>query len=186
MILSEYEAKRAELDQKMKEIGEREAEHKMELSIKYQAECKKIQSQIGNLKKRQKEALKQYQNDKMWFHRKYRDEKHEITQKMHMLKMEYLTVNGIKEGGMSFVNASPKAVELVNQLCDPGNLEEQIVVLEAAEDQLQEMAFEEEDGVKSHILYDVAFQLKSLKKSFVELKKELEYEERREEERNDR
>jgi len=99
MILSEYEAKRAELDQKMKEIGEREAEHKMELSIKYQAECKKIQSQIGQLKKKQKEALKQYQNDKMWFHRKYRDEKHEITQKMHMLRMEYLTVNGIKEGG---------------------------------------------------------------------------------------
>ena len=99
MVLSEYQAKREELDQKMKEIGEREAEHKMELSIKYQAECKKIQSQIGNLKKRQKEALKQYQNDKMWFHRKYRDEKHEITQKMHMLKMEYLTVNGIKEGG---------------------------------------------------------------------------------------
>ena len=99
MILSEYEARRAELDQKMKEIGEREAEHKMELSIKYQAECKKIQSQIGQLKKKQKEALKQYQNDKMWFHRKYRDEKHEITQKMHMLRMEYLTVNGIKEGG---------------------------------------------------------------------------------------
>ena len=99
MILSEYEAKRAELDQKMKEIGEREAEHKMELSIKYQAECKKIQAQIGQLKKRQKEALKQYQNDKMWFRRKYRDEKHEISQKMHMLRMEYLTVNGIKEGG---------------------------------------------------------------------------------------
>lgn len=99
MILSEYEAKRAELDQKMKEIGEREAQHKMELSIKYQAECKKIQSQIGQLKKRQKEALKQYQNDKMWFHRKYREEKHEITQKMHMLRMEYLTVNGVKEGG---------------------------------------------------------------------------------------
>ena len=99
MVLSEYQAKREELDQKMKEIGEREAEHKMELSIKYQAECKKIQSQIGQLKKKQKEALKQYQNDKMWFHRKYRDEKYEITQKMHMLRMEYLTVNGIKEGG---------------------------------------------------------------------------------------
>ena len=54
---------------------------------------------LGSLVKRQKEALKQYHNDKMWFHRKYRDEKHEITQKMHMLKMEYLTVNGIKEGG---------------------------------------------------------------------------------------
>lgn len=82
---------------------------------------------------------------------------------------------------MSAINLSPEAVELVNQLCDPGNLEEQIVVLETAEDQLQEMAFEENDGVKSHILYDVAFQLKSLKKSFVELKKELEYERRREE-----
>ena len=98
MILSEYQAKREALEKKMAEIGEREAEHKMELSIKYQAECKKIQSQIGQLKKKQKEALKQYQNDKMWVHRKYRDEKHEITQKMHMLRMEYLTVNGIKEG----------------------------------------------------------------------------------------
>lgn len=99
MVLSEYQAKREELDQKMKEIGEREAEHKMELSIKYQAECEKIQSQIGQLKKRQKETLKQYQNDKLWLHHKYLNEKHEITQKMHMLRMEYLTVNGIKEGG---------------------------------------------------------------------------------------
>jgi len=82
---------------------------------------------------------------------------------------------------MSFVNASPKAVELVNQLCDPGNLEEQITVLEAAEDQLQEVAFEDSDNVKSHVLYDVAYQLKSLKKTFVELKKELEYERRRKE-----
>ena len=95
MVLSEYEAKREELDKKMKEIGEREAEHKMELSVKYQAECKKIQSQIGNLKKRQKEALKQYQNDKAWFHAKYREEKHQITARMHALRMEYLTVNGI-------------------------------------------------------------------------------------------
>lgn len=99
MVLSEYQAKREALEKKMQEIGEREAQHKMELSIKYQAECKKIQSQIGQLKKKQKDALKQYQNDKMWIHRKYRDEKHEITQKMHMLRMEYLTVNGIKEGG---------------------------------------------------------------------------------------
>lgn len=82
---------------------------------------------------------------------------------------------------MSFVNASPKAVELVNQLCDPGNLEEQIMVLETAEDQLQEVAFEDSDNVKSHVLYDVAYQLKSLKKTFVELKKELEYERRRKE-----
>ena len=96
MILSEYEAKRADLDAKMREIGERESAHKMELSIKYQAECKKIQSQIGQLKKRQKDALKQYQNDKQWFHRKYKEEKEQIISAMHNLRMEYLTVNGIE------------------------------------------------------------------------------------------
>ena len=96
MILSEYEAKRADLDRKLQEVGEREAAHKMDLRIKYQAECKKIQSQIGQLKKRQKELLQQYQNDKQFFHRKYREEKHEICEKMHTLRLEYLTVNNIE------------------------------------------------------------------------------------------
>jgi len=95
MILSEYEAKRAELDRRLQEVGERESAHKMELSVKYQAECKKIQSQIGQLKKKQKELLQTYQNDKQFFHRKYRDEKHEICEKMHSLRLEYLTVNNI-------------------------------------------------------------------------------------------
>jgi hypothetical protein len=95
MILSEYEAKRAELDRRLQEVGEREAAHKMELSVKYQAECKKIQSQIGQLKKKQKELLQTYQNDKIFFHRKYREEKHEITERMHTLRLEYLTVNGV-------------------------------------------------------------------------------------------
>ena len=95
MILSEYEAKRQELDRELEEVGEREAAHKMELSVKYQAECKRIQCQIGNLKKKQKELLQKYQNDKSFFHRKYREEKHKITAKMHILRMEYLTVNGI-------------------------------------------------------------------------------------------
>ena len=95
MILSEYEAKRAELDRRLQEVGEREAAHKMELSVKYQAECKKIQSQIGQLKKKQKELFQNYQNDKTFFHRKYRDEKHEICEKMHALRLEYLTVNGV-------------------------------------------------------------------------------------------
>ena len=96
MILSEYEAKRADLDRKLQEVGEREAAHKMDLSVKYQAECKKIQSQIGQLKKRQKELLQQYQNDKQFFHRKDREEKHEICEKMHTLRLEYLTVNNIE------------------------------------------------------------------------------------------
>ena len=95
MILSEYEAKRAELDRRLQEVGEREAAHKMELSVKYQAECKKIQSQIGALKHKQKELLKDYQNNKSWWHKKFKDEKREVSEKMHMLRLEYLTVNNI-------------------------------------------------------------------------------------------
>ena len=95
MILSEYEAKRADLDTKMQDLNTQESEKKMELSVKYQAECKRIQSQIGQLKKRQKDLLKEYQNDKAWWHDKFRTEKHQVTERMHMLRLEYLTVNGI-------------------------------------------------------------------------------------------
>jgi Txe/YoeB family toxin of Txe-Axe toxin-antitoxin module len=96
MVLSEYEAKRAELDKKMEELNEMESEKKIELSIKYQADCKKIQAQIGQLKHKQKELLKQYQNDKAWFHQKFRKEKADVTSRMHTLRLEYLTVNGIE------------------------------------------------------------------------------------------
>lgn len=96
MILSEYEAKRADLDTKMQELNTQESEKKMELSIKYQAECKRIQAQIGQLKHKQKEALKNYQNDKAWWHDKYKTEKRQVSEKMHLLRLEYLTVNGIE------------------------------------------------------------------------------------------
>lgn len=96
MIISEYEAKRAELDRRLQEVSERESAHKIELSVRYQAECKRIQCQIGQLRKKQKELLDTYQKDKQFFHRKYRDEKHEICEKMHTLRLEYLTVNGIE------------------------------------------------------------------------------------------
>lgn len=105
MIISEYEAKRAELDRQLQEIGEREAAHKMELSTKHQIELKKIACQIGNLKKQRGELEKQYQKDKSFFHRKYRDEKHAICEKMHALKMQYLTTNGIN----TRENSKPKA-----------------------------------------------------------------------------
>lgn len=97
MILSEYQAKREELEKKMQEIGEREAEHKLELSVKHQAQLKKIAAQIGNLKHQRAEINKQYEIDKAWFHRKYRDEKHQITAQIHALRMEYLTVNGAQD-----------------------------------------------------------------------------------------
>ena len=95
MELSTYEAKRQELDAKMQKLNEMESEKKMELSIKYQTDCKKIQAKIGNLKREQKELLKNYQNDKQWWHRKFRDEKRDVSEKMHMLRLEYLTVNNI-------------------------------------------------------------------------------------------
>jgi hypothetical protein len=34
---------------------------------------------------------------KNFFHRKYREEKLKVTEAMHLLRLEYLTVNGIKE-----------------------------------------------------------------------------------------
>lgn len=93
MILSEYQAKREELERKMQELNTREAEHKMELSIKHQMKLKKIADQIGSLKHQRAEANKQYEMDKAWTHRKYKEEKQQITQAMHLLRMEYLTVN---------------------------------------------------------------------------------------------
>lgn len=95
MVLSEYEAKRADLEEQMQKLNEMESEKKMELSVRYQAECKKIQSQIGQLKRKQKDVLKSYQNDKAWFHKKFKDEKRTISEKMHLLRLEYLTVNNI-------------------------------------------------------------------------------------------
>ena len=95
MILSEYEAKRQQLDAQMEKLNEMESDKKMELSVRYQAECKKIQSQIRALKHKQKELLKDYQNNKAWWHKKFKDEKREVSEKMHMLRLEYLTVNNI-------------------------------------------------------------------------------------------
>lgn len=95
MVLSEYEAKRAELDAKMEKLNEMESEKKMELSIRYQADCKRIQSKIGALKHEQKDLLKDYQNNKSWWHKKFKDEKREVSEKMHMLRLEYLTTNNI-------------------------------------------------------------------------------------------
>lgn len=97
MILSEYQAKREDLEKKLQEISDREVQHKMELSVKYQASCKRIASQMGQLKHARAELNKQYQNDKTFFHRKYRDEKREVIERIHALRMEYLTVNGLED-----------------------------------------------------------------------------------------
>ena len=97
MIMSEYAAKRHELEVELQQLNDREAEHKVELSVRYQAECRKIQTQIGSLKKKQKDLLQKYQQDKNYVHRKYRDDKLSITERMHTLRLEYLTVNEIED-----------------------------------------------------------------------------------------
>lgn len=98
MILSEYQAKREDLEKKMQEIGHRQAEHMMELSINNQKLIRDINSQIGNLKKKRQEAMKEYQKDVSWYREKYKQEKRKVQISMHLLRMEYLTVSGEKGG----------------------------------------------------------------------------------------
>lgn len=97
MIITEYAAKREKLERTMQEINEREAAHKLDLCAKHQIVLKKISSQIGQLKHQRAEENKRYEQDKAFFHRKYREEKHKVTEAMHLLRLEYLTVNGIRE-----------------------------------------------------------------------------------------
>lgn len=106
MVLSDYEAKREELNKEMEKLNEMESEKKMELSIKYQADCKRIQCKIGELKKQRNELLKDYQNNKSWWHKKFREEKQHVSERMHTLRLEYLTVNNIQckeTGGINVI-----------------------------------------------------------------------------------
>lgn len=64
---------------------------------------------------------------------------------------------------MRIINASAKAVELVNQFLDPGNLSEQIILLENIENSLQDMGYEEDDVNVGYNLYDSAYQAKQLR-----------------------
>ena len=71
---------------------------------------------------------------------------------------------------MSIINLKPEAVELLNQLCDPGNIEDTVMVLDSAEQQLQELAFGETNPVNGNSLFSLAFQVKSYKKDLMKLK----------------
>jgi hypothetical protein len=75
---------------------------------------------------------------------------------------------------MSIINMKPEAVELVNRLCDPGNLEERIIAIEGAEDQLQKMAYDQSEPLIGYDLYEIAFTLKIYRKELQELKTLLE------------
>jgi len=97
MSITDYEAKRMRLDEEMQKVNARQAEHEMELSVKYQTEMKRISTQIGALKSKRGEITKKYQIDKSWLRKKYRDEKEGVTRRMHLLRLEYLTANGLPD-----------------------------------------------------------------------------------------
>lgn len=64
---------------------------------------------------------------------------------------------------MKVINLDKDSLGLLNCFCDPGNLEDQIVVLDAAEEQLQSQAYEEQDDVAGNRLFTVAYQIKQLR-----------------------
>lgn len=96
MSLLEYEHQRMELEKEMEEANERERMHKEKAHLDFQKECKTIASKIGALKHQQSELLRKYKQDKIYFHARYRQEKQAINARMHTLKMQYLTLNGIE------------------------------------------------------------------------------------------
>lgn len=75
---------------------------------------------------------------------------------------------------MGIINLSSEAVELVNQICEPSNLEEKINVLDAAEEQLQKLAYENDNSQDGYNLYDLAYTLKIFNKDLQKLKTLLE------------
>lgn len=101
MTITDYEAKRLQLEKKMQEINEREAAHMVSLLGKMNAERMKISSQIGQLKKKQDELQRHYKADKNYIRRMCRDEKIALNAKMHCLRLEYLMVNGLPDSRAS-------------------------------------------------------------------------------------
>lgn len=75
---------------------------------------------------------------------------------------------------MSMINLSPEALELVNELCSPSGLEDRIVTLGAAEDRLQEMAYNDNETVTCYQLYEIAYTLKKYRKDLEQLKNMIE------------
>lgn len=75
---------------------------------------------------------------------------------------------------MRIVNLAPQAMSLLEGICDPSALEDRIAVLDAAEEKLQELAAGGTDTVEGYNLYDIAYQLKGIRKEFNQLKELIE------------
>ena len=79
---------------------------------------------------------------------------------------------------MSVINMTPEAMQAVNNLCESGNVDCIIGRLQYAEEALQRVAYEEQDGSKDG-LFRVAFDLREVRKEFENLEKLFGYEPQR-------
>lgn len=70
---------------------------------------------------------------------------------------------------MKAINLSPEAMKIVNDLCDPSELDARISALEEAEDELQKIAYDM-DANDGYRVYCVAYTLKIYKNEYVKLK----------------
>lgn len=76
---------------------------------------------------------------------------------------------------MNAINLTPEALEALNNLCDAGELDSNIVKLKNAEETMQRIAYEEMDGSLDYI-FRFAYDLKTIRMKFENLEKIFGYE----------
>lgn len=80
---------------------------------------------------------------------------------------------------MKPISLTPEAVEALNNLCDAGELDSNIVKLQNAEEAMQKVAYEEFSGSLDY-LFRFAYDLKTIRMTFENLEKIFGYEPERE------
>lgn len=80
---------------------------------------------------------------------------------------------------MNPISLTPEAVEALNNLCDAGELDSNIVKLQNAEEAMQKVAYEEVSGTLDY-LFRFAYDLKTIRMTFENLEKIFGYEPERE------
>ena len=71
---------------------------------------------------------------------------------------------------MNIINVDNEGLELVNQFLDPGNLSEQIILLEEIENTLQEAGYHESETKTGYNLYLMAHMARKLKHKLKKLR----------------
>ena len=72
------------------------------------------------------------------------------------------------------INAIPEALELINEIADPSNIEDTLATLDAAEEKLSELAYEASEPAEGNNLFVIAYQVRLFSKKLSKLKNLLE------------